>query len=275
MDCNALEHGGRQALTQPKQRTYLSFSAVSTFQSCPLRYYFRYVRGLPEEMISASLVFGSAIHAGLQFHFEQLLAANGPPSRDTLLEVFHDSWQQQSKNKIQFAKGEDINSLSALADRLFLAFQASDFSHPQGVILGVEEELRGKLVAGCPDLLARIDLIVDAGDSLTITDFKTSRRVWSHDQVSDASSQLLMYSELARCLSDGRPIKLQFAVMTKTKVPELLLHPVLNDPLNVERTKKVVERVWRAIQTGHFYPAPSALSCPSCPFRKPCMKWVG
>ncbi len=43
-------------------RPYLSHSAISTYQTCPLRYFYRYVSGLPEETVSASLVFGGAIH---------------------------------------------------------------------------------------------------------------------------------------------------------------------------------------------------------------------
>jgi putative RecB family exonuclease len=95
----------------PSGRDYISFSAVSTLQSCSLRYFFKYVRGLPEETISASLVLGSAIHGCLQFHFEQLLAGADPPDLDTLLDVFNDSWRARDGQKIVFAKGEDINSI--------------------------------------------------------------------------------------------------------------------------------------------------------------------
>jgi hypothetical protein len=37
-------------------RPYVSFSALNTFMTCPLRWYFRYVVGIPEETVSASLV---------------------------------------------------------------------------------------------------------------------------------------------------------------------------------------------------------------------------
>ena len=94
-------------------------------------------------------------------------------------------------------------------------------ARPNGVILGVEESLRGEIVPGCPELLARLDLITETDDYLELTDFKTAAPSWSETQVSDAASQLLLYSELARPLADGKPIRLRFAVMSKTKVPEL------------------------------------------------------
>src|SRR5882724_7854772 len=74
-----------EPLTETAERDYLSFSAVSTFQSCPLRYYFRYIRNLPDECVAASLVFGSSIHAAVQMHFEQLLAGFAAPDLATLL----------------------------------------------------------------------------------------------------------------------------------------------------------------------------------------------
>ena len=44
-------------------RDYISWSALSTFRTCPLRFYYRYVAGLPEESVSAALVFGGGVHA--------------------------------------------------------------------------------------------------------------------------------------------------------------------------------------------------------------------
>ena len=60
-----------QARDRP--RDYISYSAVTTYQACPLRYYFRYVAGLPERTVSSSLVFGSAVHRAVELHFNELL----------------------------------------------------------------------------------------------------------------------------------------------------------------------------------------------------------
>jgi len=47
-------------------RDYVSWSALSTFRTCPLKYKFRYLDGLPEESVSAALVFGTGIHAAVE-----------------------------------------------------------------------------------------------------------------------------------------------------------------------------------------------------------------
>ena len=157
----------------PKVRDYLSFSAIRAYQSCPLRYFFRYIMGLPDESVSANLVFGGAIHAAIEHHFNQLLAGTGPPGLAELLDRYAKSWKEREADHIRYGK-DDRQSLDSLAQRMLDAFVKSDLAVPQGRILAVEEELRGELVPGIPDLLARVDLITDAADALVISDWKSA-----------------------------------------------------------------------------------------------------
>lgn len=259
------------------ERDYISYSAITTYQQCPLRYRFRYVDGLPESVVSSSLIFGGAIHSALEFHFNELLVGNEPPSQDLLLDVFQDAWQARSVDheQIRFGKGEDHNSLSSLADRMLTAFRTSLTADTEGTVIGIEEELRGELIPGVPDLLARIDLLTTTSDALVITDFKTARSRWSQDQAENSSSQLLLYSELARRMIPDRDVRLRFLVLTKTKTPTVEAFDIDVSRQRAQRTVKVVEHTWRAIEAGHFYPAPSPMNCPSCPFRAACNAWTG
>lgn len=256
-------------------RDYLSFSAIRLYQSCPLKFFFKYHLGLPEESVSSSLVFGGAVHRSIEFHFRELLVGNPPPSRDALLGEFWEGWRERDLEQVRFGKGEDRESLGQLADRILTVFQQSPVAQPRGQILAVEEELRGPVVAGCPDVLGRVDLIIDSGDALVIADWKTSRALWSQEQAVDASEQLLLYAELAKDFAPGKPVMLEFVILKKGKSPEVDQHLMPVDPVQVTRTKKVVKSVWRAIEAEHFYPAPSAMSCPSCPYRVPCREWAG
>jgi RecB family exonuclease len=240
-----------------------------------LKYFFKYVAGLSEETVSASFVFGRAIHRAVEFHFRELLAGCAPPDLDTLLTEFQAGWEEQPAESIVFPKTETRDSLGQLADRMLRVFRDSDLARPSGRILAVEEELRGQLLPGVPDLVARIDLLVESAEGITITDYKTSRSEWTDGKANDSAEQLLLYSELVRSLLPGRPIRLEFAVATKTKEVVLSRHRVTPSPARVERTKAVVRRVWDAIDAGHFYPAPSAMNCPTCPFRQPCRHWSG
>jgi CRISPR/Cas system-associated exonuclease Cas4 (RecB family) len=259
------------------KRDYISHSAITTYQQCPLRYRFKYVDGLPERFVSSNLIFGGAIHSALEFHFTELLIGNEPPSQDLLLDVFQDAWRNRSEDceDIRFGKGEDHTSLSALADRMLTAFRESSDFTTDDTVIGIEEELRGELIPGVPDLLARIDLLTTTSDALVITDFKTSRSRWSQNQSENSSSQLLLYSELAKRMMPDREVRLRFLVLTKTKTPTVEAFNVDITPHLARRTTKAVEHTWRAIEAGHFYPAPSPMNCPTCPFRSECNAWTG
>ena len=257
-------------------RDYVSFSAINTYASCPLRYFFKYVQGLPEHTVSSTLVFGGAIHSALELHFNELMAGGPAPSHEELLVEFWAAWRDRNEDvSIKLAKGEDAKSVGELASRVLKAFQAGNVAKPGGRILGVEEELRGGIVSGVPEVLVRIDLIVETGNALVVTDFKTARSRWSDGQAQHQAEQLLLYSELARQLAPGKELRLEYAVVTKAKFPTFERHPVQIDRQRIARTKQVVRRVWQAIEAGHFYPAPSPLSCPSCPYREPCRDWTG
>src|SRR5271163_956796 len=90
------------------KRDHISFSAIRTYRECPLRYYFKYVAGLPEPTIAATLLFGQALHHALQFHFEQLLSGNLTPDLDLLLAAFWDGWRPKEGQQIVFGTQEDL-----------------------------------------------------------------------------------------------------------------------------------------------------------------------
>jgi putative RecB family exonuclease len=256
-------------------RDYISYSAVRLYQACPLRYHFTYVAGLPEATVGSSLVVDEAFHACLLDHFEHLRTEGRPPDLDTLIDVFWTAWHAHDGQTIVFNQGEGLAGVARLAERLLLAFQASDLARPVGLILGVREELHGAVVPGCPDLLACIDLLIDTGPALVLTDFRTSRSAWNVDRVEEAAPELLICHELVKPLAGGRPVRIEFAVVTKTKFPVLTRHEVQLDAHRVERAKVLVQSIWRGIEAGHFYPVPSPLNCTRCPFRDPCRAWPG
>jgi CRISPR/Cas system-associated exonuclease Cas4 (RecB family) len=255
-------------------RSYLSWSAVSTYLKCPLRHQYRYLDQLPEEFISSNLMFGGAIHAALETFFRERLASRRSLGIEALMAVYHESWIGTDLSRVHFGKGEDLAGHGRLAERMLQAFLASQASRPSGAIVGIEEELRAPVITDCPDLLARLDLIVESEDEILITDFKTSRARWSSADAIANEGQLLIYHELIREFAD-KPIKLQFAVITKTKQPDVELRTIAPEPQKIERIRRLVQNVWTNIQFGRFYPVPSAMNCPTCGYRDQCSRWTG
>ncbi len=256
-------------------RDYMSWSAISTFRTCPLKYRFRYLDGLPDESVSSALVFGTGIHTAVEQHYQAILSGDPKPDLDALLFAYRSAWLPHDPDAIQFGSSETRASLDALAGKMLTAFLSSPAASVQGRVLGVEEEIRGMLVEGVPDLYGRVDLLTEDSDSLVITDIKTSRGKWSQEQVEDSGEQLLLYSHLASEISPGKRIATRFLVLTKAKEPVVEEHVREVNPAVVKRTLVAVERVWRAIQAGVFYPAPSTMNCSSCGYRAACRAWVG
>ncbi|MFM7206357.1 MAG: RecB family exonuclease [Planctomycetaceae bacterium] len=249
--------------------------SIENFRPAYRTLVFRYIDGLPEESVSSALVFGSGIHAAIEQHFQALLSGDTKPDLDALLFAYRSAWLPHDPDAIQFGSTETRASLDALAAKMLTAFLSSPAASVQGRVLGVEEEIRGMLGEGVPDLYGRVDLLTEDADSLVITDIKTSRGKWSAEQVEDSGEQLLLYSHLASEISPGKKLKTRFLIVTKTKEPVIEEHVREVDPAAVKRTLAGVERVWRAIESGVFYPAPSTVACAGCGYRSACRAWAG
>jgi len=256
-------------------RDYVSWSALSTFRTCPLKYKFRYVDSLPEESVSSALIFGTGIHTAIEQHFQAILSSDPKPDVERLMFAYRSAWLPHDPAAISFGSKETRESLDDLASRMLTAFLASEYAGVNGRVLGVEEEIRGMLVEGVPDLYGRVDLLTEDADSLVITDIKTSRGKWSQEQVEDSGEQLLLYSKLASEISPGKKVATRFLVLTKTKEPVIEEHIREVNPAAVKRTLAGVERVWKAIESGVFYPAPSVVACSGCGYREACRSWMG
>ena len=256
-------------------RDYISWSAISTFRSCPLKYWFRYVAGLPEESVSAALVFGTGIHAAIETVYRAELAGEAKTDVEQLMFAYRSAWLPHEPDKIQFGSTETRSSLDALAGKILTAFLASPAASVQGRVLGVEEEIRGTVIEGVPDLFGRIDLLAEDHDRLVLTDFKTSRAKWGPEQADDASEQLVLYSKLAGEPAPGKKLVTRFLVLTKTKEPVVEEHVRQVEPEKLTRTLVGVERVWRASESGVVSPDPSQTVRASCGYRRACERWRG
>src|SRR5207253_983663 len=70
---------------------------------------------------------------------------------------------------------------------------------------------------GLPDLLGRVDLIIETDAELVISDWKTSRSRWNTEQAEDAAEQLLLYAELAQDFATGKSVHLELRCSRKRR----------------------------------------------------------
>jgi putative RecB family exonuclease len=148
---------------KPTGQDYVSWSALSTFRSCPLKYKFRYIDGLPEENVSAALIFGTDIHTAVEQHYQAILSGDDQPDVDRLMFDYRSAWHSHDPDAIHFSSTETRASMDALASKMLTAFLNSPAVSVEERVLGVEEEIRSMLVEGVPDLYGRVGTTTNNG----------------------------------------------------------------------------------------------------------------
>ena len=263
-----------QALTG---RRHVSFSQINMWRGCPQRYWFSYVTKATPDFISASLLFGSAVHSALEVYYQAIMEDRllGP---EALLQAYEEAWADQAEGgtPIKYSKDEDAGSLQATARRLLQAFVESAAARIDGTILALEETVRACLHPDLPDVLSRVDLAYRSEGTIVVIDFKTSRCRWSTTKAAESADQLMLYRHAALGLAEEQEPRIDtaFIVLVKTKTPTIERFDVLTNERRAERTVRMMLPVWRAIAVGEPYPNPNPINCGSCPFKSQCPAFI-
>jgi putative RecB family exonuclease len=246
---------------------YLSYSQISTYMACPLKYKFHYMDAVEPEFTPVSLAFGAAIHEAVAAYYQNRLEGDElMPSQ--MMDVYRNDWRKQEN--IRFFNGDNESSLQAKAGLLFKVFHSS--VDPTSTILGVEERFDMPM-DNMPSFLGFIDLIEqDSAGNITIVDLKTASKKPTDTNVHQ-NLQLTAYSLGARALGfNGPETKCRLDVLTKTKVPELLTYETVRTEADRKRFVSLVKGVWRGIEQGVWFPKHD-WHCLQCAYQTHCDKW--
>lgn len=251
---------------------HLSYSQINCYTSCPLKYRFRYVDRLEPEFTTSALLFGSAMHAGIEAYLQSALECDAL-RLDQLLDIYRDEWKT-SNLPIRYPSRESEDALLNKASELFALFV--DQHDLSSEIIAVEEEftldlneLTGDHSCKLPPFTGFMDAIIKNG-STTLIDYKTSSRKPNGDV---NSLQLVAYSLGAATLGyDPNDLAYRYEYLVKTAKLEFVPYPVRINDDDRRRFLKFVTRIWKAIETSIFYPNPSYL-CSSCGYQSHCKEW--
>lgn len=261
-------------------RPYISHSQLAAFRGCPRKFAFIYIENAPREFLASSLLFGSAAHAAFEFHFRCRLEGVSISAGD-LLHVFMERWKEETSREdglpVRFNRGEDMGTITALAERMITVFLESPLSRPSGQIVGIEESFRVVIDDDLPDILARVDLVTQTDDALHVVDLKTSRSRWSEERAVEGADQLHLYGRTVGHMAQGvgLPVKLHFGVITKARIPTVQVLDLPTDEARLAGVREGVLAVWRAAKAGNYFANPSPQNCATCPFRGRCPAYAG
>jgi putative RecB family exonuclease len=251
-------------------KPHLSYSQISTYLMCPLKYRFHYIDRLIPAFTSAPLAFGSAIHEAVGAFFQSHLEGD-PLSVDNLFDVYRQMWPSQSHEKeIRFFNGDTPETLPAKAKRMLDVFHAA--FDPAVQIIGIEEPFEVDLGKRIPPLVGWIDVVEQAPDgTVTVADLKTASKRYSDNTV-HGNLQLTCYSLGAQTLGFNGDTRFRLDVLLKTQNPELIRYETTRTDTDRERFLKLVKSVWQGIKKEVFFPK-ADWQCGQCPFAGPCKDW--
>ena len=121
----------------------LSPSQVSTYMTCPAKWYFRYLIGLSEPTTRA-LALGKAFHGTLARNFRQKLTTRRDMEAEELHEVFAEEWST-AITEADLRDDEDGDELAATGRILIAAYlaEAAGPLLPHAVEQTVQGEIAG------------------------------------------------------------------------------------------------------------------------------------
>ncbi len=170
----------------PTPRNLFSFSRLKAFDQCPLRYRFRYLKGLKEAFRSIESHVGNAVHDVLEWLYEERAGGSEPAldrALDRLAEAWDARWEDGRVAVIRVA--DDAGAYLRHGREMVASFHERVFSNDRSVTVALEERLSVRLservvFTGFADRIGRTEQ-----GTLFVVDYKTSAREGNGDDFSE------------------------------------------------------------------------------------------
>ena len=261
-------------LSELRQKPHLSASSIGDYIECGLLYKFGRIDRLPMDFKSDALEFGTVIHLVLGEYYHGKLMEDELTLKD-ILQSFEEYWRSKAEDndEIQYSKDNTFESL-LLQGKELLTVWYNKKTEDNFKILGIEESFSFTIEGIEVPIIGAMDLIEeDEAGTIVITDFKTSSRAYSTDEV-DQNEQLTVYKMAAKKNGFGdREILLKFDCLIKTLKPKFEPYWTTRSEVDEKRLAKKIHYVWEGIKKGVFIPNDQSWRHKNCPYRQTCDKW--
>jgi putative RecB family exonuclease len=102
-----------------REEPHLSYSQISSYMQCGLKYRFGYIDRLEPEFTPSALHFGHTIHACIQAFLQSSLEAD-PLRADQLQDIYREEWRALDGPPVRYSKRESEESLLIVSDKIFV-----------------------------------------------------------------------------------------------------------------------------------------------------------
>ncbi|MCX6791780.1 MAG: UvrD-helicase domain-containing protein [Candidatus Gottesmanbacteria bacterium] len=243
---------GKKPIRQPI--SYLSYSQLDTFMTCPLQYRYRYILRIPVPP-SAALSFGDTMHKTIRAFYE-LVRAGAHPAKQDLLRLLDDHW-----SRIGYGDKKYEEKMKRHGRELLEGFYVKGYD-PKVVPTGLEEPFKLKITPTLT-LGGKIDRIDTRRDgTMEIIDYKTGTAPKARDPKKDL--QLTVY---AMAGGSDKVIVSFYFFEDQTKVSATRTKEQL------KAAKEEIARKADEISRSDFRATPGKY-CDFCEFRLICEAWT-
>jgi len=231
----------------------LSYSQISTYESCPLSYKLQYIDRL-EPKAKWYFSFGDTLHKCAEYFFKARLPSY--PTLEELLSFYESNWKSEGWDSIEDETSNMMHGEQILRD--FWEINSRDFKVPLATEKSFVVDIEGVKLRGFID---RLDKLATGG--LAIIDYKSNKELFTRDYVEDFF-QLTLY-QLACQRMWNMPIERLILYHLRSNTP-VSCGPRSREKL--EEASNIVISVAENIAAGRF-PAKENQYCP-CDFPEHC-----
>ena len=182
LDWEKVEEQEIKSVRQPV--TYLSYSQLDSFMTCPLQYKYRYILKIPVPS-SAALSFGDTMHRTVRAFYE-VVKAGKHPTKDVLLELLEKNW-----SPLGYGDKKYQEKMKHHGRELLVGFYDKGYD-PTRIPMDLEASFKIRITPTLT-LGGRIDRVDELPDGkLEIIDYKTGQAPKTRDPGRDP--QLTVYA---------------------------------------------------------------------------------
>jgi len=252
-----------------------SYSKMSLYEECPLKYKFKYIDKIKEEP-KFYFAFGNSIHTALEF----LYSVKAPPfpSLEELLEAFRTDWNRKSYLEKGYRTQQKEDRAYEDGRKMltnYYAHNRASFKPPFLVEYSTDVEVDGLLVRTISD---RIEYL--GSGEIEIIDYKTGKNVkrqplqlYMYQKISELDPRLK--EKIAETYGE-RVSSVKVRQMQYYHVPTLEKHKFERaDDKEIGAFWERVLGVAEAIKGIKFDPTPAEQACAWCDYKSLCPHFFG
>jgi hypothetical protein len=250
---------------------HFSVSQLSSFQRCPLQYFFSYIEKMKRPLRRGGrLVLGRGIHYAFEQNFSQKIESRKDLTIKKILEHYDFGWQKSVKDysEIGIEWEEPEGELKDEGIRLTKVYREVRAPHLQPIM--VEQKFTVGIGESLPNLVGVIDLSTEKDE---VIDLKVSKIKPNTDML-QWDTQLRCYTVGFWSITKRMPKAVGYDYLRRLKFPriETMILPSQTED-NLKWFLHTISKVIAAIQSGIFYPTPSPMVCSWCGFYRDCEKY--